>query len=154
MPNLFIKDAEERDLRGLINLLYDDDLGNQKEDNTNPPIQSYKNAFDEIQSDTNNKIIIATINDKIIGMMQITFIPSLSIKGSKRCQIESVRIHKDYRNKGFGKKLIGKGIEMAMKKKCSIVQLTSNKKRKDAIKFYKKIGFSSTHQSFKLELGK
>ena len=152
MSNLYIKNAEERDLIALINLLNDDDLGNEREDNTTPPIQSYINAFNEIQSDTNNKITVAILNDKVIGMMQVTFIPGLSMKGSKRCQIESVRIHKDYRNRGFGKKLINKGIEMAKKKNCSMVQLTSNKKRKDAIKFYKNVGFSSTHQSFKLEL--
>ena len=92
------------------------------------------------------------LNDQIIGMMQLTFIPGLSMQGITRCQIESVRIKKEYRDKGYGSKLINKGIEIAKINKCGLIQLTSNKKRKKAINFYKKLGFLSTHKSFKLEL--
>ena len=92
------------------------------------------------------------LNDQIIGMMQLTFIPGLSMEGMTRCQIESVRIKKDYRNKGYGSELIKKGIEIAKLNKCGLIQLTSNKKRLKAINFYKKLGFLCTHKSFKLDL--
>ena len=92
------------------------------------------------------------LNDQIIGMMQLTFIPGLSMEGMTRCQIESVRIKKDYRNKGYGSELIKKGIEIAKLNKCGLIQLTSNKERLKAINFYKKLGFLSTHKSFKLDL--
>ena len=152
MSTLIIEKAKLKNLKDLINLLFDDDLGKDRENISETSFKNYKKSFIKILNDPNNEIFIQILNDQIIGMMQLTFIPGLSMEGIKRCQIESVRIKKDYRNKGYGTELIEKGIEIAKLNKCGLIQLTSNKKRLNAINFYKKFGFLSTHKSFKLDL--
>ncbi len=152
MSNLIIEKAKLKNLKDLIYLLIEDDLGKERENLRNISINKYKKAFTKIIKDSNNEIFIMILNDQINGMMQLTFIPGLSMQGITSCQIESVRIKKEYRDKGYGSKLINKGIEIAKINKCGLIQLTSNKKRKKAINFYKKLGFLSTHKSFKLDL--
>ena len=152
MSNLKIEKAKLKNLKDLIYLLFEDDLGKKRETLSDKSINKYKKSFTKILKDSNNEIFILVLKDQIIGMMQLTFIPGLSMQGITRCQIESVRIKKEYRDKGYGSKLINKGIEIAKINKCGLIQLTSNKKRQKAINFYKKIGFLSTHKSFKLDL--
>ena len=152
MSTLIIEKAKLKNLKDLIYLLFDDDLGKVRENISETLFKNYKKSFMKILHDSNNQIFIMILNDEIIGMMQLTFIPGLSMKGMSRCQIESVRIKKNYRNKGYGTVLIRKAIEIATLKKCGLIQLTSNKKRCKAINFYKKLGFLSTHKSFKLDL--
>ncbi len=152
MSNLIIEKAKLDNLKDLIYLLFEDDLGKKRETLCGKSLNKYIKSFTKILNDTNNEIFIMILNDQIIGMMQLTFIPGLSMQGMTRCQIESVRIKKEYRDKGYGSKLINKGIEIAKINKCGLIQLTSNKKRKKAINFYKKLGFLSTHKSFKLDL--
>ena len=152
MSTLIIEKAKLKNLKDLIYLLFDDDLGKDRENMSETSYNNYKKSFMNILNDSNNEIFIMILNDQIIGMMQLTFIPSLSKQGVTRCQIESVRIKKEHRDKGYGSKLINKSIEIAKRKKCGLIQLTSNKKRQRAINFYKKHGFLSTHVSFKLDL--
>lgn len=152
MSTLIIEKAKLKNLKDLIYLLFDDDLGKDRENISETSFNNYKKSFMKILNDTNNEIFIMVLNDQIIGMMQLTFIPGLSMEGMTRCQIESVRIKKDYRNKGYGSELMKKGIEIAKLNKCGLIQLTSNKERLKAINFYEKLGFLSTHKSFKLDL--
>ena len=152
MSTLIIEKAKLKNLKDLIYLLFDDDLGKNRENMSERSYNNYKRSFMKILNDSNNEIFIMILKDQIIGMMQLTFIPGLSMEGMTRCQIESVRIKKDYRNKGYGSDLIRKGIEIAKLNKCELIQLTSNKKRLKAINFYKKLGFLSTHKSFKLDI--
>ena len=87
---------------------------------------------------------------QIIGFYQIMFLPHISFKGSKRCQIESVRIRSDYRRIGLGHKLIRHAFEVARDNSCSIIQITANKKRKGVGNFYKKLGFNHSHDRYKM----
>ena len=89
------------------------------------------------------------INHEIIGFYQIMFLPHISFKGSKRIQIESIRVRSDYRGRGYGTSLMKHAIEKGRQKKCSIFQLTSNKERKDTKNFYKKLGLNPTHVGYK-----
>jgi len=149
---LSYRNAKKSDLPQLIKMLADDQLGSTREDSSIPLNPAYISAFEKINSDPNNKLIVVEINNTIIGMLQITYIPYLSHKGAWRCLIEAVRIHKDYRSQGFGSEVFKWAIEQAKNKKCHIVQLTSNKERSSAIRFYKALGFSATHEGFKLVL--
>ena len=99
-----------------------------------------------------NQLIVVEANNELIGMLQLTFIPYLTHMGSWRCLIEGVRIHADYRGKGIGEKMFAFAIEQAKKKGCNLVQLTSDKQRPDAIRFYEKLGFKASHEGFKLSV--
>jgi GNAT superfamily N-acetyltransferase len=85
-------------------------------------------------------------------MLQLTFIPYLTYIGSWRCLIEGVRIHSEFRGQGLGEQIFRWVIDRAKEKKCQLIQLTSDKQRPDALRFYEKIGFVATHEGFKLKL--
>ncbi|MFT5287763.1 MAG: GNAT superfamily N-acetyltransferase [Planctomycetota bacterium] len=150
--NLEFRNASEGDLSNLVHLLADDDLGSAREDLSTPLNQSYAEAFHSIEQDINNELIVVECNGELVGMLQVTFIPYLTHTGSWRCLIEGVRIARKYRGQGLGTKFIGWAIRRAAEKNCSIVQLTSDKQRPEALRFYESLGFEATHEGFKLKL--
>ncbi|AUJ35168.1 GNAT family N-acetyltransferase [Vibrio vulnificus] len=146
------RSADFEDLESLVALLSNDPLGSKREDASIPLNSSYVEAFEAITRDPNNELFVVELENSLVGMLQITFIPYLTHIGSWRCLIEGVRIHSDYRGQGFGEKMFEYAIEQAKNKGCTIVQLTSDKQRPDAIRFYEKLGFKATHEGFKLAL--
>ncbi|MEM7209895.1 MAG: GNAT family N-acetyltransferase [Pseudomonadota bacterium] len=151
--NLEFRQACENDLGELIDLLADDVLGAAREVVSHPIKQSYKDAFQSINTDPNNELIVAASGDDVIGMMQLTFIPYLTHTGSRRCLIEGVRISSLHRGERIGEQMLQFAISRAKTRNCKIVQLTSDKKRPDALRFYERLGFKPTHEGFKLALG-
>ena len=146
---MLIRKAEIKDLDQVIHLLYDDGLGRDRESISNKYKQKYLSVFSELLESKYFDIFVMEINNEIIGFYQIMYLPHISFKGSKRGQVESVRIRSDFRRNGFGTKLMQHAMEVAKKNGCSILQLTSNKKRKETDKFYKKLGFDPTHLGYK-----
>jgi ribosomal protein S18 acetylase RimI-like enzyme len=133
-------------------MLADDALGALREVNSSPLNLAYVRAFASISADPNNELVVVDSGNNIAGMLQLTFIPYLSHIGSWRCLIEGVRIHSEFRGQGLGTKLIEWAISHARKKGCKIIQLTSDKRRPDAISFYQALGFEATHEGLKLKL--
>lgn len=144
--------ARERDIPTLISMLVDDELGRLREDLAWPPDRRYLQAFAEIEKDPNNELIVAENGQQPVGMLQLTFIPYLTYMGAWRGQVEGVRIHRDFRGHGLGTRLIEWAIARSKEKGCVIMQLTSDKQRKDAIRFYQNLGFQATHEGLKLKL--
>jgi ribosomal protein S18 acetylase RimI-like enzyme len=149
---LNFRKAIESDISSLVNLLADDDLGTTREDISVPLNQDYIDVFHSIEKDPNNELTVVECNGELVGMLQLTFIPYLTHTGSWRCLIEGVRIAGNYRGRGLGTRFIDWAIARAREKNCSIVQLTSDKQRPGALKFYQSLGFQATHEGFKLKL--
>ena len=117
-----------------------------------PLPESYVKAFEEIDADKNNELIVAEKDGEIIGTLQITFTPSISFQGGKRATVESVRVDEKYRGQGIGKELMLWAIERARKENCFAMQLTTNADRTDAHRFYENLGFKKSHIGMKLYL--
>ena len=149
---LDFREATKSDIPELVQLLADDPLGSQREDLSTPLNQRYMNAFQSIDADPNNELVVVQANGEVAGMLQLTFIPYLTHTGSWRCLIEGVRIATAYRGKGLGTKVFQWAIERAKERNCTIVQLTSDKQRADAIRFYISLGFEASHEGFKLKI--
>ena len=149
---LAYRDASERDLPALVDMLAEDVLGATREDNSSPLNRRYLDAWRAIDADPNNTLTVVEENGKPVGMLQLTFIPCLTHTGSWRCLIEGVRIHRDHRDRGLGSEFIRWAIARARDRGCSIVQLTSDKQRPDALRFYESLGFEASHEGFKLKL--
>lgn len=150
--NLKYREAIESDITTLVALLADDELGANREDPCVPLNQRYLDAFQSIDKDSNNELTVVESDGELVGMLQLTFIPYLTHTGSWRCVIEGVRVAKTHRGKGLGASFIKWAIDRARQKNCSIVQLTSDKQRPDALRFYESLGFEATHEGFKLKL--
>ena len=150
---LTFRKAKEGDIPKIVETLADDELGSKREDYKVPLPKSYYNAFQNILQDKNQELIIfENSNKEVIGTLQLTFVPYLTYRGGLRSQIEAVRIHKEFRGKGFGKKMFKWAIKRSIDKGAHLVQLTTDKKRPDAIDFYKALGFRDSHIGMKLHL--
>ena len=131
----------------------DDRLGATRERFENPLPESYEKAFDLIDQDNNNELLVLeNERDGVVGVLQITYIPYLTYQGSWRALIEGVRIDKSHRAGGLGSMLVLEAVERAREKNCRLVQLTSDKARPEAIQFYEKLGFTASHEGLKLKL--
>jgi GNAT superfamily N-acetyltransferase len=148
--DLLYRNAVENDVPALVQMLADDDLGGKREDSSMPLDSKYMDAFSSIRSDPNNELIVSCYDDSIVGMLQLTFIPYLTYRGSWRCLVEGVRIHSKHRGHGLGKKLFEWAISRAQEKNCRLIQLTSDKTRADTLRFYESLGFVASHEGFKL----
>jgi GNAT superfamily N-acetyltransferase len=144
--------AQQQDLESLINMLADDPLGATREQPGLPLAEAYLLAFGHIYQDPNNELMVAEQAGNIIGMLQLTFIPYLTYQGSWRCLIEGVRVHRDHRGQGVGQRFFEWAINRARERGCAMVQLTSDKQRPEAIRFYQQLGFVASHEGFKLIL--
>ena len=142
--------AEKADLIKLVQMLADDPLGAQRENAKLPLSKDYHDAFAQIDKDPNNELIVAEQAGQIIGMLQLTFIPSLTHQGAWRCLIEGVRIESQPRGQGLGKQMFQWAIDRAKQNGCLLLQLTSDKQRPDAIRFYQSLGFIASHEGLKL----
>lgn len=146
------REARREDLPAIVRLLADDFLGATRERYENPLPESYVKAFEEIEADKNNELIIAETDGEIVGTLQITFTPSISFQGGKRATVESVRVDEKYRGRGIGRQLMLWAIERARRENCFAVQLTTNADRKDAHRFYENLGFQGSHLGMKIYL--
>ncbi|RKQ28342.1 GNAT family N-acetyltransferase [Oceanobacillus halophilus] len=144
--------ATENDLDSIVAMLADDVLGSKRERYEQPLPDSYINAFKAIKSDPNNELVVACNSIEVIGVLQITFTPYMTHQGGWRATIEGVRTSASVRGKGVGSELIKWAILRAEERGCHLVQLTTDKTRPDALKFYERLGFKATHEGLKLKL--
>ena len=147
-----IRKAAATDVAAIVSMLADDALGAQRENASLPLRDSYRNAFAAIDADPNQLLAVVEHDGEIIGCMQISFIPGLSRMGMWRGQIESVRIASHIRGGGIGRQMIGWAIEQCRERGCGLVQLTTDKSRSDALRFYQSLGFTDSHEGLKLSL--
>jgi len=147
-----LRAARREDVPAIVAMLADDTLGASREITTEPLPASYYAAFDALARDPNNRLLIADVNGEIVGTLQITFIHGLSRQGARRALIEAVRVASLHRGKGFGEQIIREAVEMARREGCAMAQLTTDKSRKDAHRFYERLGFVASHEGMKLTL--
>lgn len=152
MTQIKFRIAKERDLVKIVEMLSDDELGKKRERFELPLPQCYTTAFHAITDDPNNELIVACFENEIIGVLQITFTPYINHQGGWRVTIEGVRTASSVRGQGVGSKLIQWAIERAKARGCHLVQLTTDKQRVDALRFYEKLGFNATHNGLKMKL--
>ena len=145
-----IRRATRQDVSEIVRLLSDNELGAKRERYQEPLPSKYYSAFDHINKDQNSFLVVAELEDKVIGTLQLTYITYLTYQGGKRSLIEAVRVDSDCRGMGVGKVMLNWAIEKAKRDGCHVVQLTTDKRRPQALEFYKKLGFIPSHEGLKL----
>lgn len=148
---ILIRAAERADIPAIVALYADDMLGAARE--TPDELARYELAFDRIAA-TNGltTLLVAERDGVIVGTMQLTVLPGLSHRGSDRAQLEAVRVAADARSGGIGTQMVRWAIDEARRRGCALVELTSNRQRTDAARFYERLGFVPSHTGFKQSL--
>jgi GNAT superfamily N-acetyltransferase len=142
--------AVEADLPALVELLSDDPLGVARESTTSEP---YLAAFREIDGDDHQMLLVVRSETAdIVGTMQLTLIPGLARGGAKRLLIEAVRLAASARGGGLGAALFEWAHGYGRDRGAQLAQLTSDKSRTDAHRFYRRLGYEPSHEGFKRAL--
>ena len=149
MGDLDIRAAVADDIPAIVGMLADDPLGARRE--SPDDLAPYLSALERLSADPNQQLVVAVREGRVVGTLQLTIIPGLSRRGATRSIIEAVRIHADERGGGLGTRFIEWAIEESRRQGCQVVQLTSDKSRTDAHRFYERLGFTASHVGFKLE---
>ena len=146
-----LRRAEAEDLPSIVDLLADDPLGSTRE-GADAGYGPYERAFEEISADPRQLLVVAVDGQEIVATLQLTVISGLSRRGARRAQIEAVRVARGHRSRGLGAAMIQWAIRESAARQCALVQLTSDKSRVDAHRFYERLGFTATHEGFKIML--
>jgi GNAT superfamily N-acetyltransferase len=144
---ILLREARREDVPEIVALLADDLLGAGRE---GPVDDTYVAAFEQIEADPRSRLLVAERDGRVVGTLQLTMVPGLSRHGMLRGQIEAVRVAADQRGQQLGRRMIEWAIEVARGQGCGLLQLTSDKQRPDAIRFYESLGFTASHEGLKL----
>ncbi|MCY1127543.1 GNAT family N-acetyltransferase [Frigidibacter sp. RF13] len=146
---IHFRPATEDDVPAIVALLADDILGATRE---RREIDAYLAAFRTMVAEGNNHLIVGDDDGRIVATYQITFISGLSLKAARRAQVEAVRVASTFRGRGIGAALMADAEARARAAGCTLMQLTTNKTRADAHRFYERRGFTPTHIGYKRDL--
>jgi GNAT superfamily N-acetyltransferase len=148
-----LRRAEASDVPGIVGLLAADQLGATRDGLARAEdLAAYQAAFAAIDRDPAHLLIVAQAGPDLVATMQLSFLPGLARRGALRAQIEAVRVHEAFRNRGLGAALFAWAIDEARRRHCALVQLTTDKSRTSAHRFYERLGFAATHEGMKLVL--
>ena len=143
------REARREDVPAVVALLSDDALGATREGG---PLERYLAAFDRLAGEPDNRLIVGEAAGEVVACYQITFITGLSLRAARRAQIEGVRVAEALRGQGVGAILVADAEARARAAGCTLVQLTTNRNRADAQRFYERLGFTASHIGFKRNL--
>jgi ribosomal protein S18 acetylase RimI-like enzyme len=147
------REARREDLATIVRLLANDSLGTWRESLGEGALpDAYERAFDAIAADPRNQIVVGERQGQVVACLQLTFIPGLTYTGGERAQIEGVRVDASLRGGGVGRALIEHAVGLARQRGCVLVQLTTDKRRPEALAFYQSLGFAASHEGMKLKL--
>jgi GNAT superfamily N-acetyltransferase len=152
MTSFAFRRAASDDLAAIVGLLADDPIGSGRESVGERLDPCYAAAFAAIERDPNQLLAVAEQGGRAIGVVQLSFIPGLTRRGMWRGQIEGVRVAAGERGSGIGRAMLEWAVAQCRKRGCGLVQLTSDKRRSEAHKFYETLGFQATHEGYKLSL--
>jgi GNAT superfamily N-acetyltransferase len=152
MTDLSIREAGAGDLKAIIRLHEEDELGSHGDAWTPENRPAYEAAFAAIARSPENKLFVAVDGDEIVGTFQLTFIPNLTGRGALRVKVESVKVKAARRSTGIGERMMVFIEEQARLGGAAMLELSSNKTRKDAHRFYERLGFLRSHEGFKKKL--
>ncbi|MBE1575518.1 GNAT family N-acetyltransferase [Amycolatopsis roodepoortensis] len=146
---MIIREARREDVAAIVGMLADDQIGSTRD--SADDLTPYLKAFEQIDADPAQLLIVADDGGEAVGTLQLSIIPGLARKGALRGQIEAVRVRASHRGSGLGGELMRWAIDESRRRGCALVQLTSDVKREDAHRFYERLGFEATHTGFKLK---
>jgi GNAT superfamily N-acetyltransferase len=148
-----LRRAVHADVPAIVGLIAADQLGASRDGVRDATDRAaYDAAFAAIDADPAQLLVAAEAAGRVVGTLQLTFIPGLARRGALRAQIEAVRVAGAFRGAGLGSAMIGWAVDEARRRGCALVQLTTDKSRADAQRFYQRLGFVASHEGMKLAL--
>ena len=143
------REATPADISAVVSLLLEDALGQTRESQN---LDDYVAAFHAMAEEPMNFLLVGEIAGRIVATYQLVVISGVSRRGSRRAQVEGVRVAKDLRSQGLGHALMADAETRAKALGASLIQLTSDKTRERTHDFYLREGYAPSHIGFKKPL--
>lgn len=143
------RDATRADVAGIVAMLADDPLGQGRE---GADLALYLAAYDEIAANPAHQLIVGEVAGRLVACCQLTILAGLSRQGAKRALVEAVRVVQDLRSQGLGAALMAECEARARAAGAQVLQLTTDKSRLRAHRFYERLGFEASHLGYKKPL--
>lgn len=150
--SVVVRRANAADVAIIVQMLWDDDEGRQRESISKNQASTYLSAFEQIERDPNSQVLVATINNTVVGCLQLTVIPGLSYRGVNRALVEDVRVLKSHRGRGIGNQMLAFAEAKATELGCGLIELFVHDGRSDAHRFYENAGYIGAHRGFRKHL--
>ncbi len=150
--DLLIREARPGDLPALVALFAADALGGHGDTTAPEAADSYRTAFAAIAADPRAQLYVAEKDGRVVGTFQLVFVTSLPGRGAKRALIEAVQVDESLRGQRIGEAMVRFAMATAAAEGAATLALTSSKLRGDAHRFYRRLGFSNSHEGFKIAL--
>lgn len=145
---VLLREARRDDVPALVALYAEDQLSTGGDDGSD--LEPYLRAFDVIDADPAHLLVVAEADGQVVGTLQLSVLPALVRRGALRGQLEAVHVRSDHRGTGVGSAMVRWAVDEARRRGCALVQLTSQKRRTDAHRFYLRLGFVNSHEGFKV----
>lgn len=148
-----LREAQAGDIPAVVALIAGGQVRSDRDGvRSQDDLRAYLAAFEAIDADPAHLLVVAAVDDEVVATMQLSFLPGLARRGSLRAQVEAVHVAASMRGTGIGSAMLGWAIGEARRRGCALMQLTSDKKRTDAHRFYERLGFVASHEGMKLTL--
>jgi GNAT superfamily N-acetyltransferase len=144
--------ARRADVPTILDLITEDPVSAERETVGEEVDAAYWRAFERIDAAEDTELVVAEVDGDVVGSCQLTYTPSLSRRGALRLTIESVHVRADHRRRGTGRAMVRWALDRARERGCALAQLTSDKRRVDAHRFWTGLGFVASHEGMKLSL--
>lgn len=151
-PSVTFRVATVADLPTVLALLADDSIARERSGYAVEPTSAVRAAFDEIAADPNNELLVGELGGEVIACLQLTYIPGISRGGMRRALVEAVRVRSDLRGQRIGEQLMEVAMARSRARGCGLIQLTTDKRREAAHRFYARLGFEASHEGMKRTL--
>lgn len=151
-----LRRATPDDTDQLISLLANDPISAARGDAASEEDRSaYASALLEILEEPSNDLLVVEHEGAVVGTLQLTSIPGMARRGSRRLLVEAVRVRSDLRSSGIGTAVMRWVSDVAASAlNTALVQLTSDAARTDAHRFYERLGYVGSHVGFKYHVAR
>lgn len=130
--SLILRKGTKQDFEALYSLI-------REEAESEGSLQEVKNTFILMKKEESLiHFFLAELGGKPVGMAVYCFTYHTWV--GKSLYIDDLYVHKEYRNKKIGTKLLFKIFETAQQEECHRLRFEVEEKNKDAQKFYKAVG--------------
>ena len=146
-----IRRARREDVAAIVDIFLRDEHGHG--DAKGPlDLAPYLEAFERVDASADHTLYVAELDGEVVGTFQTSLIPGLVARGRTRMKFESVHVRADLRSRGIGEAMMRFAIEEARRRGAGLIELSSNKQRAAAHRFYERLGFAKSHEGFKMLL--
>ncbi len=146
-----IRQARESDLSHILEL-YDElsIITTHAEQDSSISLDNYRRVFAEISGNPRRELLVAEYDGDVVGTVALYIIPNLSHSATPYALVENLVVNHKYRRKGIGKRLMEYTIARARQERCHRIELCSDKRRREAHRLYRSMGFEASAYGFRI----